>query len=173
MSRDYEWLIGSRSRIQASLLALHRMLPALEAQAAVEAAAAARSSFGLLVGAAFALWRAAFLEDISREWPDVLSGAKALLEKLLESNSILFGDERATKNWMGGYYINNARYRLIHLSEKIPPGSLDADALASLETLRQANWTERTTPQTAWDAAHALLATMIKVVRAQLEGVSS
>ncbi len=168
MPRDYEWLIKSRSEIQASILDLYRLLLILEKQP--DASAPNRSCFGLLVGAAFALWRGAFLEDASREWTDILRDARQVLEKLLENNSIVYSDERTTRQWMGGYYLNNARYRLLRLGDKLGATALDDDTAAALDKLRESGWSEGTTPQQAWDTAHRAFLGMSRVLHQKLEG---
>lgn len=68
--------------------------------------------FGLLVGAAFSLWRAAFLVDAERDWPKILEKAETFLEAVVEDNTINYLQDKNTRNWTVGYYLNNARYRL-------------------------------------------------------------
>src|SRR5262249_27226273 len=73
--------------------------------------------FGLLVGAGFSLWRAVFLALPKRNLVDVLNDETKLLKILIETNSIGFPQDLGTQQWMGGYYNNNAVFRLHALVE--------------------------------------------------------
>src|SRR5687767_5913473 len=69
---------------------------------------------GLVVGAAFSLWRAVPLIPFSeREVIDDEAGhITDLLQYLVHDNAVNYVQEKNTSAWMAGYYLNNARYRL-------------------------------------------------------------
>lgn len=71
-----------------------------------------------LVGAAFSLWRAAFLCRTYSTVDDAVKGAEETLRCLIEDNSFSFSREQNNKNWMGGYYVNNALYRLVDVEKR-------------------------------------------------------
>jgi hypothetical protein len=74
------------------------------------------AAFQLAVGATFSLWRAIVLAEKPFE-PDIaLDHAEELLDRVVSFNAILFPDEKATKQWMGGYYVTNIQFRLWRLS---------------------------------------------------------
>src|SRR4051794_19428058 len=50
--------------------------------------------FTLIAGAAFALWRCAFLLDTERSHEKILSGTRSLLRALVQDNTVSYGTER-------------------------------------------------------------------------------
>ena len=78
-----------------------------------------RSTLTLFVGACFSLWRAAFLLDAKRTSKLIVKDAESFMEKLLTDNVITYPQDRQTLNWMGGYYLNNAQYRIARILEKL------------------------------------------------------
>ena len=112
-SGHYKWLVGARKDSQDLLLCL------LDYQIQNKGALRrdpSRSVFALLVGAAFSLWRAAFLSNAKRIWPKILNDANYLLDKVLKDNAITFQNELDMREWTGGFYLNNAKYRLVEAS---------------------------------------------------------
>lgn len=112
----YAWLIESRSKSQSLLLDLYAFLT--DKQSRLENEDFERSVFGLLVGAAFSLWRAVFLVGADRKWTSVLEKAKDFLEIVIEDNAINYPQDKKTRSWTVGYYLNNARYRVARVSRK-------------------------------------------------------
>lgn len=68
--------------------------------------------FGLLVGSAFSLWRAAFLANVVRTPDSFHENALKVLDSAIKTNAVLFGEEKQMEEWMEGYYLNNGRFRL-------------------------------------------------------------
>lgn len=65
------------------------------------------------VGAAFSLWRAVFLCHDGNELNERLEpNAKKFLRRVIIRNTIGFNDDMDARAWTGGYYINNALFRL-------------------------------------------------------------
>ena len=117
-SEELVWLVESRSKAQRLLLDLYVFLH--DKRETLNRKPAERSVFGLLVGAGFSLWRAAFLVTRAKsDWPDVLEEAESFLKKLVEDNWISFDREDRARDWTSGYYLNNARYRLKRVLEKL------------------------------------------------------
>jgi hypothetical protein len=117
---DLDWLVEARNKIQALMLDIYKIELPIEGQ---------KGQLHLLIGAAFSLWRAVFLVDTSnrkRESNELHKDAKDFLRKVIETNSILFGDDIKFRNWSSGYYVNNARYRLGEVfDERVEVGSTD------------------------------------------------
>lgn len=112
---DLEWLVLNRSKIQNLLLELYQFdkdegLTQSEREAY-------HHVFGYLVGAAFSLWRAVFLSFPIRTMQDVTDEATALLKTLIETNTITFTQDLNTAQWMAGYYINSAMFRINAICE--------------------------------------------------------
>jgi hypothetical protein len=104
------WLVAARNEIQSLMLRLHqrRGLDPNTRQFAI--------------GAAFSLWRAVFLianDDTDRLLTESCIGTAAdeFLRKVIETNNIGFIDEWTNRTWSGGYYVNNAMYRLSELTD--------------------------------------------------------
>ena len=109
-----QWKVEARYRIQCSLLVLMSL-------AWRNPRALANRALMLLflsaVGAAFSLWRAAFLiSDRRRTQCDAFRDVDELLVKLLEDNVVSFATDRHTEAWTCGYYLKNAKYRLDNLT---------------------------------------------------------
>ena len=65
-----------------------------------------------LLGVAFSLWRAAFLIKDGRSQKTMNDDARKFLGILLEDNAINYTQDRETRAWTAGYYLNNACLRL-------------------------------------------------------------
>jgi hypothetical protein len=105
------WAIRARERSQMLLLALYEF-----GQCKGYGSPESREAwvFSILVGVAFALWRAAFLADAStRTWPEALEDAQALLKAVLRTNTVGFGTEHNLQGWTAGHYLKNAKLRLV------------------------------------------------------------
>jgi hypothetical protein len=116
---DFDWLLRARSEIQSELHLL--WVFGRDQRNALLAAAddATRTTFTLLIGAGFSLWRAAFLSDISRSWPEIIDKGNDLLKTVLITNAVPFSTDRAVRDWMMGYYLNNARFRLATARDRL------------------------------------------------------
>ena len=54
------------------------------------------------VGAAFSLWRAAFLAETLRGDVEIHASQEAFLERLITDNTITFGDDKINRHWTVG-----------------------------------------------------------------------
>jgi hypothetical protein len=109
-SKDYEWLLEARAKNQRLILRLYDF--GRTNGEVLQRDPNRQDLFAFLVGAVFSLWRAAFLSDTIRAWPETFKGANDLLKTLIEDNAVTYPTDRKTKEWMGGYYLNNAAFRL-------------------------------------------------------------
>ena len=110
-SDNFTWLVKARASNQEVLLRLYRF--AKDNSEELQSNATARSVFTLLVGAGFSLWRAAFLGDATRKWSSIIADATKLLERLVRDNAVAYPQDREMREWMAGYYLNNALWRLL------------------------------------------------------------
>jgi len=138
-----EWLVAARNEIQVLMLKLYRRWAKLDLEKREYAA-----------GAAFSLWRAAFLlaeKELKADFRDengdsvkkgrVQAAAKSFLYQVVRTNAINFPDDLRNAPWTAGYYINNAVYRVNEMQGQ--PGSHTG---SSVRTLRQ-----------GWNSAFAYL----------------
>lgn len=107
---DLTWLVEQRSKIQKLLLDLHAF--GKNQGDGLLGHPVAYSAFQLLVGAAFSLWRAAFLTEPETTPEDTLKHLRQFLETLVRDNMIGYQQDKATQAWTAGYYLNNAYCRL-------------------------------------------------------------
>ncbi len=169
-SDNFDWLIRARASNQQILLRLYRFGKEHEDQ--LKDDATDRSVFALLVGASFSLWRAAFLTDASRQWPTIMEDATKLLERLVRDNAVAYPQDRETRQWMAGYYLNNAQWRLLeawrylrsrHSSQAVPA------AVTRLQQIEDVA-TEREKPSVLWEASESALLEMLEIMTRKLEG---
>jgi hypothetical protein len=117
---DFAWLLSARNDVQHALLDLYEFLKK-HRNVILRGEETHRMAFVLLVGATVSLWRAAFLSDIARGWPQILDRAELLLHDLLLTNSVSFSAERSVRDWMFGYYLKNSIYRLSEVQALLTP----------------------------------------------------
>jgi hypothetical protein len=128
----------------------------------------ARLAFGALVGAAFSLWRGAFLSDITRSWERILDTANDLLKTVLICNSVPFSTDRATRDWMMGYYLNNARYRLAAARDNLRSDP-ETPAFRRFAELHQHGITDvDRQPTEIWDTFFDVFCELLEILRLRM-----
>ena len=102
-NKDLDWMVERRNQIQTLMVRVLRARGKLQS-----------SDWQLLVGAVFSLWRAVFIcdPDDMTEKIDIETIAGRYLTKVIETNAISFADDKQMRGWAGGYYVNNALFRL-------------------------------------------------------------
>lgn len=152
-AEDLRWLVERRRDIHDLLLKLYEV--ELHNHVVLERSKPARQAFLLLVGAAFSLWRAAFLADGSRrKISDVLLVSRKFLEKVVKTNTIAFAQELDASIWMGGFYLNSARYRLLRLLEhlrKLSPPTNYRKFEMNLQMMSESGDSDEKDPRLVWD----------------------
>ncbi len=107
----------------------------------------------LFVGVAFSLWRSVFLiEAVRDKWPDITTGAEKFLKFLVEDNAMTYDREKICRDWTVGFFLNNARYRLYRVREKMK-GIEDTGAFKRLEEQRKTG-IDNNTVQQHWDTVY-------------------
>ena len=147
---DLEWLVDSRSKIQHLLLDLYAFGGKISADDVSRTLA-----FQLLTAIGFALWRAAFLADDDRSWPEITKDASTFLGTLVRDNAIGYTQDRTSKRWTFGYYINDAYLRLDYFHRQLrslEPAHVDRVA-AFLEAQGTRSESEPDS-HVAWDHAY-------------------
>jgi hypothetical protein len=105
---DRRWLVENRSKIQARMLELDELSPNVREPYVP----GIQSLFNMMIGAVFSLWRAVFLVRTDYDFDKEHNHALVLLGTLIDTNAVNFSQDHKSANWMAGYYINNAVFRL-------------------------------------------------------------
>jgi hypothetical protein len=118
------WLVVARNEIQTLMPDLHTAWKGFDKPEQRQWA----------VGVAFSLWRAAFLiypadTERSLRGADVTGHAHGFLQRVIETNSITFGDDRAFQSWSEGYYVNNALFRIRAMDGTNLPQDIESQSL--------------------------------------------
>jgi hypothetical protein len=156
---DHKWLISRRKKIQTLLSELYwlkKNYPLLYKKPLE------RSQFGLFVGAAFSLWRAAFLVDAKRDWKVILEKAEDVLRLVVEDNAINYQQDKEKRNWVVGFYLNNARYRLRRVYDKFQKSLFDCSAI-KIKVLDES--IDNANVMHAWDNAYGVLIKLLRIFR--------
>lgn len=152
------WAIEHRAEIQRTLLALYELSFGLDSDPFK------LTLFNDLVGAAFSLWRAVFLADKSRNYGEVHESATEFLERVVTTNAITFGDDRASSAWSVGYYLDNAKLRLDSAC-KYSRANQSHPSLEQVEPLLgTVGYHDVSMTQYEWEAAHTALRIMFYVL---------
>jgi len=155
-----KWLVDRRALIHRELYELLRFMESAGPEEIAHAAEEERRNiFSLLIGAAFSLWRATFLSDNkslnpTRDWKTVLQSAREFLQILVRDNTIGFPQDRAAREWMVGYYLNNARHRMDRVRGQLGqllPEKRVRELYAPVQNLADMSSDQRL-PKDEWDA---------------------
>jgi hypothetical protein len=86
--------------------------------------------YSVLVGCAFSLWRAAPLNNISKNPEQFREDAYELLNILVRDNAVTYNQDKRLEEWMAGYYLRNCYLRLKQIKNTIDElGITDIDIL--------------------------------------------
>jgi hypothetical protein len=155
------WAIEQRAEIQRTLLALYEYGTTFGPEGSDRFKL---TLFSDLVGAAFSLWRAVFLADQSRDFGEVHEKATDFLRRVVTTNAITFGDDKANSAWSVGYYLDNAKLRLDN-ARKYTEENRPAASLADVEPLLgTVGYHDVPMTQHEWEAAHTALRMMFHVL---------
>jgi hypothetical protein len=106
---DMRWLVDNRCAIQNTALELHLLLEKAEHFKDMQSSLTKQD----LVGVLFCLWRGVFLAHGKKgEFQAAPKAAKQFLKKVIEDNSIAFGDDKNWKEWTANFYIDCAGHIL-------------------------------------------------------------
>ena len=114
---NFGWLVDNRSKIQRFLLELYEFKKSKQALYSKDTET---DLWCDLVGIAFSLWRAVFLSDHkNRDRKEIINNAEIFLEEVIANNAINYPQDKKTQKWTGGYYINNARLRIVAAKNRL------------------------------------------------------
>lgn len=114
MHEKLDWIVSSRYKAHLLGAELYKLLYSETERVQIAGNPLARRAAADLTGIVYSLWRAAFLADdphdasVERN----LDNAFKFLHQIVHNNAITYSDERTSRIWTFGFYLNNARYRL-------------------------------------------------------------
>lgn len=155
------WAIEQRAKIQRTLLALYEYGTAFGPESSDPFRL---KLFNDLVGAAFSLWRAVFLADQSRDFGSVHEKATDFLQRVVTTNAINFGDDKANSAWSVGYYLDNAKLRLESARIYTQANQQHASLTEIEPLLGTVGWHDVPMTQYEWEAAHTALRMMFHIL---------
>jgi hypothetical protein len=124
---DMRWLVDNRCAIQNTALELHLLIEKAEGFKCMQHSLLKQD----LVGVLFCLWRGVFLAYGKNSEPgDPPTAAKEFLQKVIEDNSIVFGDDKHWKEWTANFYVDCAAHLLAGFSP-----TPESESTPRLETL--------------------------------------
>ena len=94
-----------------------------------------------LAAAAFSLWRAVFLSDLSEEVEEQMIDVEVFLQTLISQNAIAFQQDFRSREWTFPYYLNNARTRLIDIARRTSFEILTLEAIDIEARSAKEDWT--------------------------------
>lgn len=116
---EFAWLLKWRSKIQKYNLECYTFYNQQKNTLKLdERQAFLFDLLQLLIGSNFSLWRFAFLLYDERDKSTAVDAVLEMLSNLMEDNSLSFSREVNVQAWIGGYYGNNSRFRLLRFVEK-------------------------------------------------------
>lgn len=120
-----------------------------------------------LVASAFSLWRAVFLAERARDKDSLRAAQEKFLATVISTNAITFSDDRANSAWTVGYYLENAKGRIIsaqqlafHQAEHF---SMERHHLPNVIRLIRMRGSGVSDLRYEWEAAHCALRMLIKM----------
>jgi hypothetical protein len=161
----YSWLVESRRKNQQFLVELLRF--SQQHGTAMAEDPLRLSVFQLLVGVGFSLWRAAFLMDVERTRSGSLDHANQLLLRLVKDNAVNYPQEQSTRRWMAGFHLNNARFRLGKVKDRLKLQIQEAQYPAELGEFDRVDQSafEDERSQNVWDIMHNASLVLFAVLR--------
>jgi hypothetical protein len=170
-SDNFRWLVKARASNQKSLLRLYRLAKGNSEK--LHCDAMGRTLLTLLIGAGFSLWRAAFLTDTRRKWPMIIDDATRLLERLVRDNAVAYPQDRETREWMAGYYLNNAQWRLLVAWKQLKHQGYRGGMPVALRKVKkfEDRGAEQELPIELWDAAHTALRELSDLLEQRLRQI--
>jgi hypothetical protein len=159
-----KWAIDQRAKIQHTLLSLYEFLrntmPHIE-----------NTMDDLfvdhLIAAAFSLWRAVFLAERERDGASLREAQEKFLATVISTNAITFSDDRSNSAWSVGFYLENAKQRILsaqhlafHHPDQFSNGRENLDAVIRLVRIR--GW-EVSHLRYEWECAHTALRMLLRM----------
>lgn len=158
------WAIDQRAKIQHTLLSLYEFV---RNTMPLNQDATHDLFVDHLVASAFSLWRAVFLTERERGTPSLREAQEKFLATVISTNTITFSDDRTNSAWSVGFYLENAKQRLLsaqqlafHHPEGFPLARGNLDGVIRLVRIRG---NEPSHLRYEWESAHTALRILLKI----------
>jgi len=156
------WLVPARNNIQRELLRLQQIIgapPAKKERGELYTPDPPKNweILGYLLGAGFSLWRAVFQSGHKLETRENFGAGQIFLDEIVRNNAAMYLTE--LNSWSLGYYVNNARFRLVDAFERSPSElKTNSDLKSRVDKLHGAlNTLEQSLSSSEWENCfHAL-----------------
>jgi hypothetical protein len=109
--------------------------------------------YSVLVGCSFSLWRAAPLNNISKNDEQFREDAYELLNILVKDNAVTYTQDKKLEEWMAGYYLRNCYLRLKQVKNKIEELGINEVDILDYERFKKLI---SKSPQDCWMELHIL-----------------
>jgi hypothetical protein len=113
------WLVPARNNIQRELLRLQKLIGQPKPAQPTDQELQRYRKLGWLLGVSFSLWRAVFQasKELNKE-DKTLEAGRTFLNDIIRDNAAVYRTE--LNAWSLGYYLNNARFRLVATWDESP-----------------------------------------------------
>ncbi len=152
-----EWQINARFRIQKLLHRMHILhsrnteIPRHYKRTLTEEEKDEWYPINRMIGAAFSLWRSAFLTQASNDRKQIYEHTNEFISKVIAQNSIAFPDDYKMCELTVVYYNTNARYRLERLMDKNSSLVAKYESVRKIDELKHSDQSEHLSPKDLWE----------------------
>ena len=133
-----QWLVRNRSRNQAATFELYGLIRTFGDRLTYDLSL--QTVAQEIAAAAFSLWRAVFLSELSGDAQTRMLHVETFLRKLIADNTVVYQTDKDSREWTYRYYVDNARYRLIDIGARLSPGLLATERLQIKAATEREEW---------------------------------
>jgi hypothetical protein len=153
-----EWLVPARDNIQRALLRIKELLAALPQNTDAVHASPDEGLLNMMLGAAFSLWRTVFQAGHQYDQGTAVSSARDFVDEVVRNNAAIHAAE--LNAWLLGYYLSDARFRLVQVAELLGRRNLDLEFLESYRLMEIGPSQPMFTPE-RWGQCFAVLLNLL------------
>jgi hypothetical protein len=162
------WLVPARSQIQASLLRLFEVTRRKRNELSKPELLNESHIYRLLIGVGFSLWRAVFQAHKDLSISNNLEDAENFLQALVHDNAVVYSTEK--NSWSFGYYLNNAKYRILDVLQRLPePSKTENTPSAATIDRDSPPFPSSSYSQDTWNELHNVFDRLVKDLRRRLQ----
>jgi hypothetical protein len=162
------WLVPARNNIQRQLLRLQLIVGRPSKAESLPLRSDAGWVAGWLLGVGFSLWRAVFQAGHALDRDHNFERGRIFLNEIIRNNAAAYSTE--LNSWSLGYYLNNARFRLIAAHGRIIKIEQTKELGALIEKIRISLDGEQGSAPHEWVLCFHALRQMIDILERQRSG---
>ena len=149
-----EWLVPARNNIQRALLRIKELLAAFPQTTDADQTSLDEDLLNLMLGAAFSLWRTVFQAGHQYDQRTAVSGAREFVDEVVRDTAAIHAMELSA--WLLGYYLSDARLRLVEVVKLWGPRHLDSEFFHGFRSIEVGPFQRTFTPK-RWGQCFAVL----------------